>query len=64
MSEPRQKGQRQRGEGWIYGGRPSIPGEHPASQRPSLAGYLCEQCEDALAVRFLGRARGRREEGL
>ena len=53
MSEPRQQGQRQRGEGWIFAEAVRRYREqHPASQSPSLAGYLCELCQDAPAVQW------------
>ena len=59
MSEPRQQGQRQRGEGWIFAEAVRRYREqHPASQSPSLAGYLCEQCEDAAAVRWQPASEG------
>ena len=48
MSKPRQ-----RGEGWIFAEAVRRYREdHPTAQPPSLAGYLCEQCQDASAVRW------------
>ena len=52
MSEPRQQRQR-RGEAWAFPEAVRRYREHhPPSQRPSLAGYLCEQCQDAPAVQW------------
>ena len=59
MSEASQQDQRQRGEGWISAEAVRRYREqHPTSQRPALAGYLCEQCEDAPAVRWQAAPEG------
>jgi hypothetical protein len=59
MSEASQQGQRQRGEGWAFTeALRQYREQHPASQSPSLAGYLCEQCEDAPAGRWQAAAEG------
>ena len=53
MSEPRQQRPRQRREGWVFPEAVRRYREqYPAAPRPSLAGYLCEQCEDAPAVQW------------
>jgi hypothetical protein len=58
MSEPRQQRQR-RGEAWAFTEAVRRYREHhPAAQRPSLAGYLCEQCEDAPAVQWQAAPEG------